>query len=85
MSKTATALTMYIFISLMFTFCAMIYYGFILFKIRTQKKIKDENQTNMYKNVNEEDKYERIDTFAFLIYILSFISFNVIYTIRYMA
>ena len=69
----------------MFTFCAMIYYGFILFKIRTLKKIKDENHTNKNKNVHDDDKYVRIDRFAFLIYILSFFSFNVIYTIKYMA
>ena len=79
-SRTSTYLTKYIFGCLMFAFAAMMYYGIILLLLRKPQKVKDETASRALKDaINEDDCYARVDKFIFLLYIISFIIYNLTY------
>ena len=55
----------------------MMYYGIILFAIRKPKKVA--NQIQKTGAVDTEDPFSRLDKLMFVIYILSFLFFNIIH------
>ena len=64
----------------MFAFVAMMYYGIILLLLRKPQKVKDETASRALKDaINEDDCYARVDKFMFLLYIISFIIYNLTY------
>ena len=82
-SRTSTYLTKYIFGCLMFAFAAMMYYGIILLLLRKPQKVKNEATSRPLKDsINEDDCYARVDKFMFLLYIFSFIIYNLTYFIQ---
>ena len=76
-SKSATALTTYILGCQVFAFLSMMYYGIILFAIRKTKKVS--NQIQKGGASDNEDPFSRLDKLMFVIYILSFLFYNIVH------
>ena len=76
-SKSTTALTTYILGCQVFAFLAMMYYGIMLFAMRKTKKIS--NQIQKRDAYDNEDPFSRLDKLMFVIYILSFLFYNIVH------
>ena len=63
---------------------AILYYGLILYWIRKPKKVS--NVSSTIKDKDEEygeDQYIKIDRFMFVVYIISFLIYNMIYFLHF--
>ena len=64
---------------------AMMYYGLILFKLRTILKIKDENWASKeHEKIQLSNSVIKFDRFMLIIYVLLFFLFNVYYFLNYL-
>ena len=64
---------------------AMMYYGLILFKLRTILKIKDENWASKeHEKIHLSNSVIKFDRFMLIIYVLLFFLFNVYYFLNYL-
>ena len=77
MSKSPTNLTTYILGCQVFAFLAMMYYGFILFAMRRTKKI--DNLIIKKDAPENEDPFARLDKLMFVIYLVSFVIYNIVH------
>ena len=83
-SKSPTALTIYIIGCLSFMLMAILYYGLILYWIRKPKKVSNGSSTIKEKDEEYgEDQYIKIDRFMFVVYIISFLIYNMIYFLHF--
>ena len=71
-------MTEYIFVCIVFSFLAIMYYGGLLYVVRNSKKI----QPNEDKSENS-DPYFKMDRMCFSIYISAFIFFNLVTVAKY--
>ena len=70
---------------MLFAFLAMMYYGVILIVMRTPKKINDKNSKEKDKDGSgNEERFRIMDKIVFVIYLISFLLFNVGYFLRYL-
>ena len=70
-------MTTYILGSQVFAFLAMMYYGIILFAIRKPKKVV--NLLQKKDASDNEDPFSKLDKLMFVIYVLSFIFYNIVH------
>ena len=67
-----------------FAFVAIIYYGVVLFLIRKPQKGKVKQFSTKDKGKNDEDdQYVKVDRFMFVIYMTSFLLYNVVYFFQF--
>ena len=85
-SKVLTALTIYIFGCMIFSFIAMMLYGVILSLIRKPQKVKDTDGSKIAnaKNDISEDAFVVTDKLFFVLYTILFLLFNIVYFTKYM-
>ena len=84
-AKGFTAVSIYIMVCMTFIALAMMYYGLILFKLRTLLKIKDENWASKeHEKIQLSNSVIKFDRFMLIIYVLLFFLFNVYYFLNYL-
>ena len=84
-AKGFTAVSIYIMVCMTFIALALMYYGLILFKLRTIMKIKDENWASKeHEKIQLSNSVIKFDRFMLIIYVLLFFLFNVYYFLNYL-
>ena len=71
-------MTEYIFVCIVFSFLAIMYYGGLLYVVRNSKKVQP--SVDITEN---SDPYFKMDRISFSIYISAFILFNIVTVAKY--